>query len=109
MFGATRSCVDQPFALIAQSAERILGKEVLTGSRIYTKIEYAVVAQSVEHLIGNEEVGSSNLVKSSCDEKPLMRLALEVSRALFMPHLLQSRFPSFWLVTVSKSKGEAVK
>ena len=57
-------------AAIAQSVERILGKDEvassnLASSSIFLDSISAAIAQSVERILGKDEVASSNLASSS--------------------------------------------
>ena len=55
-------------AAIAQSVERILGKDEVASSNLASSsnlILYAAIAQPVERILGKDEVASSNLASSS--------------------------------------------
>ena len=53
---------------MAQSVERILGKDEVASSNLASSsnlIIYAAIAQPVERILGKDEVASSNLASSS--------------------------------------------
>ncbi len=57
-------------AAIAQSVERILGKDEVASSNLASSSTFldsisAAIAQSVERILGKDEVASSNLASSS--------------------------------------------
>ena len=58
-------------AAIAQSVERILGKDEVASSNLASSSNflltapYAAIAQPVERILGKDEVASSNLASSS--------------------------------------------
>ena len=52
-------------AAIAQSVERILGKDEVASSNLASSSIFAAIAQPVERILGKDEVASSNLASSS--------------------------------------------
>ena len=53
------------YAAIAQSVERILGKDEVASSNLARSSIFAAIAQPVERILGKDEVASSNLASSS--------------------------------------------
>ena len=66
------------YAAIAQSVERILGKDEVASSNLASSSTFnfisAAIAQPVERILGKDEVASSNLASSS---KPLKLLEFQ--------------------------------
>jgi hypothetical protein len=82
------------------------------------KTQYALIAQSAERVLGKDEVSSSNLLESSKGLKPLMYLSfryVEGFRFLRYEHngtvtpVLVLPFLLFCLLLFQKNKGEMVK
>ena len=74
-------------AAIAQSVERILGKDEvassnLASSSIFLDSISAAIAQSVERILGKDEVASSNLASSSKAQDHLVLGFLYISKSL---------------------------
>ena len=62
------------YAAIAQSVERILGKDEVASSNLASSsnLKFAAIAQPVERILGKDEVASSNLASSSKETPKFM-------------------------------------
>ena len=86
------------YAAIAQSVERILGKDEVASSNLASSSifpnTYAAIAQSVERILGKDEVASSNLASSSILPNAYAAIAQSVERILGKDEVASSNLAS---------------
>ena len=91
-------------AAIAQSVERILGKDEVASSNLasssifLSECKNAAIAQSVERILGKDEVASSNLASSS------IRTSGQSAGRFYIPLFLDHRITAAETVTASLKK-----